>query len=94
MDQNDPTASLIRSLTAALGMVYATKGFIDQATATTLAGATVAILMALWGWYSKRKIAIIASAATRLDPSPLSPERIVTDPATANAIPSNKVVAH
>ena len=89
IDQNDPTASLLRSGIAMLGTFFATKGYLDQSTATALAGAVATIAMALWGMYAKRRNAIIASAATR--PGVL--HVLVDSKVTADAITSNKVQA-
>ena len=89
IDQNDPIASILRSAIAALGTFFATKGYMDQATATAVAGAVATIAMALWGMYAKRRNAIIASAATR--PGVL--HVLVDNKVTADAIPSSKVQA-
>lgn len=91
-DSNDPTVTAVSQIATAVAMFVATKGWIDQSTALALAGALVTIGIGIWRVRVKTKNAILASAATRLDPTKVN-ERIVVDKATADAIPSEKVVA-
>lgn len=92
MDQNDPVISGLRSIMIALGGSLVTNGILSAEMLQLTVGAIVTIGLVLWSIISKRKTAIIASAATRLDPAVPS-QRIITDRETAALIPSQKVTA-
>lgn len=46
---------IVRTVLSALGGYLVGKGFVDEATATSLAGAGATILAAIWSVVSKRK---------------------------------------
>jgi hypothetical protein len=50
----DQIAGVVRALVAALGGYLVAKGYIDQSTATSIAGAASTIAVAIWSVFSKK----------------------------------------
>ncbi len=53
---NEQVGGLIRTAAAYGCGILTAKGYIDAATATTLAGAVGTVGVAAWSWWSKKKV--------------------------------------
>jgi hypothetical protein len=86
MNQEQVT-SIIRQLLLTIGGGLVTKGYLDDGTLQLVIGAIMAVGAAAWALYTRRNAGLIESAA-----GVPKVHKIVTDPTTAAAIPSAKVV--
>ena len=84
----DQIESIVRQLLLTIGGGLVTKGYLDSGTLQLVVGAFMAVGAAGWALYTRRNKGLIASAA-----SVPSVHTIVTDTATALAVPSDKVVS-
>ncbi len=57
----DQIGGIVRSVLAAVGGWAIGKGYIDSATATTISGSAVTIVVAAWSYYTHRQATMIKS---------------------------------
>lgn len=86
MNQEQIT-SLIRQALLFAGGVLVSRGYVDSETMLAIVGAVLTIGASAWAIYSRRTAGLVASAAALPNT-----RQIVTDQATADAVPSLKVV--
>jgi PII-like signaling protein len=86
---SEQVQGIIRSALIAAGSVLVTKGLIDQGTLVAMAGATVTLGAGVWGFWTRRNTGLITSAAN----VPNVTKIVTADHATADAVPSSKVVS-
>lgn len=80
--------SILRQAMLFGGGIFVAKGWFDSATMNEIVGSLSGLVAAGWAIYTRRNTGLIASAATVPSVS-----TIVTYSPTAQALPSDKVVA-
>lgn len=83
----DQVTSIVRQVLLAVGGGLVTKGYVDSGTMTAIVGALAIIVGSVWAIYTRRNTGLVASAAGVPDV-----HKIITDPITADSVPSAKVV--
>lgn len=84
----DQIITAIRYIATAICGYFVQKGIIDDSLATSIGAAAVALVPVIWGVYESSKNRRIANVAKLPEV-----KQVVTDPATAAAVPASNVIS-
>lgn len=87
MNSSDAVMGLVRQILTFVGGFAVAKGWLDMDTLTQIVGALIALGSAAWVIATKRQTAVLQAAAKFDNVTKI----VVSDKATATAVPSPKV---